>query len=265
MIEGESYAYYWLLNFEIPEFKFEMGSVEAKVKGQTLMVSSQLWSIMSGEKIRSALIGPGFVRCIAKVKGISLSLEYFVSVFIFDPTQMRVDEPIPVVDIINPEIIDPLSLGKREVLESIIIEVFQHAGNVLVPDDRGLAKISPPGSVPRVYYTDDILKTINVTHVSGKLKAKFVLGGAANYLYRPFLDRYMKNGFDNFEDQKIFLADEGRVLDSGKEFLGEWSIIEKSQGLIEEMSKERYYEVFRDEYISVLEFIKKNEDEFIII
>ena len=92
---------YWLLNFSIPEFEISP-TITGKSEGKILIASRQLYSLMAGEQIRSCLIGPGVVQGVHYIRKIPTEFQQPISAVIFDPTQLRYDEPIPLVDIIKP-------------------------------------------------------------------------------------------------------------------------------------------------------------------
>ena len=257
----KDYGFYWILDFEISNFRFLQEKLEVELAGKVLIVSKQLWSFMRGEEIRSALIGPGVIHGNIEINDTKMDVTDHVGLFIFDPTQMRLDAPIPVVDIINPEVIDPLAEGNIEELSRVILDIVVQAGQVLAT--RKLAEVKPVGSAPKVYYKDEFIENIKIKHISGVMKAKFVLGGQLNYMYKPFLERFKSGGYDNFEKQKIFWADKGVVEKIREEDLASVIIVEKMQGAVEEI-QQTGYDIIKNEYKSVMEFIKKNEKDFLL-
>jgi len=263
MMAQDQIPFYWLLNFKLHDFKFPIGNMETELTGTILIVSRQLWSFMKGESIRSAVIGPGIVRGTTMVKDTIIEVVNPVAAVIFDPTQMRLDEPIPVVDIINPEVVDPLAHGNREEFERVIIEVYSAAGNVLTSQKMKLAEIKPPGSIPRVYYEEEIVKTVKVEYVSGKLRARFILGARYNNLYKPFKLRFQSEDFNDMTKQKIFFADAGVFKDVNREELSSWIIVEKLQGYLGETPPDGF-ELLKSEYDEIIQFIESKKNEFLI-
>ena len=257
----KDYGFYWILDFDIPNFKFLQEKLEVELMGKVLIVSKQLWSFMRGEEIRSALIGPGIIHGNIEINDTKVDVTNHIGLFIFDPTQMRLEAPIPVVDIINPEVIDPLAEGDIEELSRVILDVVVQAGQVLAT--RKLAEVRPVGSAPRVYYKDEFIENLKIKHVSGIMKAKFVLGGQLNYIYKPFLERFKSSGYDDFDNQKIFWADKGVIENIKKDDLSSVIIVEKMQGAVEEV-QQTGYDIVKEEYESVVEFIKKNERDFLL-
>jgi len=112
---NEDPTLFWLLDLYIPQYQIAMGSVD--FKGHILATSKQVWNfITTHEKeeetfMRSCLIGPSVLygytsRGIRKVKTLSG--------VIFDSTELRPDKPIPVLDTINPIVIDPMATSEEE-------------------------------------------------------------------------------------------------------------------------------------------------------
>ncbi|MCD6484189.1 MAG: hypothetical protein ACP6IU_02675 [Candidatus Asgardarchaeia archaeon] len=263
MMPQEQLPFYWLLNFKLYDYKFPVGNMQTELSGTILIISRQLWSLMKEEQIRSAVIGPGIVRGTTIIKDTVIEIVNPIAAVIFDPTQMRFDEPIPVVDIINPEVVDPLAKGKKEEFERVIMEVYSAAGNVLIPQKTKLAEVKPPGSVPRVYYEEEVVKTVNVNYISGRLRTKFILGGRYNILYRPLKQRFMEHKYSDITQQKIFYADRGEIRDVKKEELEDWIIVEKLQGYLGDTPPDGYT-LLKDEYDNIVSFVESKKDEFLI-
>jgi len=112
---SEGPTLFWLLDLYIPQYQIAMGSVD--FKGHILATSKQVWNfITTHEKeeetfMRSCLIGPSVLygytsRGTQKVK--------ILSGVIFDSTELRPDKPIPLLDTINPIIIDPMATSEEE-------------------------------------------------------------------------------------------------------------------------------------------------------
>lgn len=92
-----------------------MGSVD--FKGHILATSKQIWNFITTHEqeeetfMRSCLIGPSVLygytsRGIRKVKTLSG--------VIFDSTELRPDKPIPLLDTINPIVIDPMAISDEQ-------------------------------------------------------------------------------------------------------------------------------------------------------
>ena len=124
---------YWLI--EIETYDFAVGAFRgADLSGKALILSSQLWSIIRGAQVYSILIGPGIFKGVATKGGIHVDVQEYISCLMFDPTQLRYDEPLPQVDIVSPEVIDPLGVRKQEEIVTIIRNLVIERGNILAGD-----------------------------------------------------------------------------------------------------------------------------------
>ena len=121
---------YWLLDVEL--YDFDIGVLKkADITGKALMISSQLWSIIRGNSVHSMLIGPGYFRGVATSGKIRVEIGEHLSALMFDPTRFRYDEPVPLIDIIKPEVIDPLTARKPEEIITMVKDLVIEKGNVL--------------------------------------------------------------------------------------------------------------------------------------
>ena len=118
----------WVLDYVIPDFQL-LGE-KMTLSGELLIASRQLFSFLQEEIVRSALIGPGAVKGQVLIKGKPVDVEYLVGAVIFDPTQMRPREPIPLLDILNPEILDPLEQASEEQVQEIIRTLVVKKGSI---------------------------------------------------------------------------------------------------------------------------------------
>ncbi len=85
---------YWLI--EIETYDFAVGAFKgADLSGKALILSSQLWSIIRETQVYSILIGPGIFKGVATKNGIHVDVQEYISCLMFDPTQLRFDEPLP--------------------------------------------------------------------------------------------------------------------------------------------------------------------------
>jgi hypothetical protein len=90
-------ALYWLL--EVEAYDFDIGILHnADIEGKVLIISSQLWSLIRGTSVISALIGPGIFKGQASTENVKIDVLEHISALLFDPAQLRYDEPLPLVD-----------------------------------------------------------------------------------------------------------------------------------------------------------------------
>lgn len=246
---------FWLLDLEA--YEYDIGVLKcADIVGKVLIASHQLWSILREDKVYSALVGPGFFKGVAESGNRRVEVKEYISMLMFDPTALRYDEPLPLVDIINPEVIDPLGTSKVEEIMTILSNLVVEKGNVLAGDQ--IARVAGKADVPRLAHYTDILKRIKITHISGVQRARFLLGGTNRPLYAPLVEWFNMRRYNNFSRPKVMTLPYLKFADpSDIEIMSNWMIVEKAgmggTGI----------EGFREEYESVLMNIQKNSEAFI--
>lgn len=247
---------YWLIGIET--YDFSIGAFRgADLSGTALILSTQLWSIIRNTEVYSILIGPGIFKGSAKKGGINVVVEEFISALMFDPTQLRYDEPLPQVDIVTPEVIDPLGLRKQEEIVTLIRNLVIERGNVLAGD--ALAKIKVEAGIPQTAHYEEIFKRINVSHISGEQRARFILGGTCGHIYRPFIENYPKLHLQHTERSKVFATPFHRITSfSDIEVMTDWMIVEKAGS-----DSKTGMEAIADEYQNTLEIIEKHKEKII--
>jgi hypothetical protein len=247
---------YWLIGIET--YGFKIGAFrDADLSGTALILSTQLWSIIRETQVYSILIGPGIFKGSAKKGGISVGVQEFISALMFDPTQLRYDEPLPQVDIVTPEVIDPLGAVKQEEIVTQIRNLVIERGNILTGDP--LIKIQTEAGVPQTAFYEEMFKRINVSHISGEQRARFILGGTSGHIYRPFAENFPKLRLQRTERSKVFATPFHRITGiSDIEVMTDWMIVEKSG-----MDSTTGMEAIADEYEKTLGIIEANKEKFI--
>ena len=246
---------YWLLDVEL--YDFDIGVLKkTELTGKVLIVSSQLWSIIRGSSVHSMLIGPGFFKGVATSGNRRVEVSEHLSALMFDPTRFRYDEPVPLVDIIKPEVIDPLTIRKPEELVTMVRNLIVEKGNVLAINP--VASVKGEGSVPQTAHYNEILQRISVSHISGTQRTRFILGGTNRPLYKPLVEWFNIGKYNNPERNKIMATPFNRFSNfSDIEIMSDWMIVEKAgvggTGV----------EAIRGEYESILASVQKNADSFI--
>jgi len=246
---------YWLLDLEA--YDYDIGVFKsADISGRVLILSHQLWSILREDKVYSILIGPGYFKGVAESGNRRIEIKEHISSLMFDPTKLRYDEPVPLVDVIKPEIIDPLGAIKREEIMTLISNLVIEKGNILAVNP--VASVKPGAAIPKTAHYTDVLKRIQVSHISGVQRARFILGGTNRPLYAPLVEWYNKRRYSNFERPKVMSLPFLRFAEpSDIEVTSDWMIVEKAgvggTGV----------ESFRSEYEQVLSNVDKNVDSFI--
>jgi hypothetical protein len=247
---------YWLI--EIETYDFAAGAFKgADLTGKALILSSQLWSIIRGTQVFSILIGPGIFKGVASKGGIQVDVLEYISCLMFDPTQLRYDEPLPQVDIVSPEVIDPLGERKQEEIVTLIRNLIIERGNILAGDALATVKIET--HIPQTAHYEEMFKRINVSHVSGAQRAKFILGGANGPIYRPFAENFPKLIRQQIERTKVLATPFSKFSSfSDIEIMSDWMIVEKAgQDSLTGM------EAIGAEYEKTLQIIDKDKENFI--
>ncbi|MFX1520194.1 MAG: hypothetical protein ACFFCD_09775 [Promethearchaeota archaeon] len=194
---SEGSTLFWILELYIPQYQIAMGSVD--FKGYILATSTQVWNLITTHEkeeeafMRSCLIGPsvfyGYTsRGIRKVKTISG--------VIFDSTELRPDKPIPLLDVVNPIVIDPMA----------------------TPDEENDHQI-PSESIG--YFTK---KTIEDT--SGVGKAKAYLQGRHRDKYKIFINGIDSGVYHFPERLPILDVSQKKLMNLDKENLAQYIIVE---------------------------------------
>ncbi|MFW9985388.1 MAG: hypothetical protein ACFFDJ_02370 [Candidatus Odinarchaeota archaeon] len=246
----------WVLDYVIPDFKILGETIT--MKGELLIASRQLFSFLQEEIVRSAFIGPGVIKGQVMLKGKPVDVEYLVGAVLFDPTQMRPREPIPVLDILNPEILDPLEQATIEQVQEIIRTLVVKKGSV--SDSGQILTITSEGGLPRTLIAEERMAAKNITLVSGMKKARFLLGGQKNRLYLPFKEGLQRNRFSDASKIWTFRIDtkEFEAFDPAK--FSEWIIIEMQSDPASALSSSQ---VVESEFNSILTYLIGNQKYFI--
>ncbi len=247
---------YWLI--EIETYDFAVGAFKgADLSGKALILSSQLWSIIRETQVYSILIGPGIFKGVATRNGIHVDVLEYISCLMFDPTQLRFDEPLPQVDIVSPEVIDPLGTRKLEEIVTLIQNLVIERGNVLAGEP--LATVQPKTGVPRTVHVEEIFKRINVSHVSGEQRARFILGGANGPIYRPFAENFPKLRLQQTERTKVLATPFYKFSSfSDIEIMTDWMIVETAG-----QDSKTGMDAIGAEYERILEVIDKDKENYI--
>jgi hypothetical protein len=253
----EEHVLFWLLDVQIPDLNFEFGS--ANFQGNALITSRQLWSLLKDSTVRSCLIGPGIVSGKAEVLGKPVRVEERIGLIIFDPTEMRLDDPTPLVNIISPEVFDPLESSTSKEIERIIENISVQKGKVLVPEE--LTKIKHRASLPITMGREVSLIKSKVNLVSGVDRARFVLGGKHRAIYGPLAKGLKERKFHESELIKVLKADAKKFEKfTRKNIEPDWTIIEQYPKI---SLKNDAFDQFLKEYQKVLDIIYKHPEAFL--
>ncbi|MFW9933908.1 MAG: hypothetical protein ACFFDU_00070 [Candidatus Thorarchaeota archaeon] len=246
----------WVLDYVIPDFT--IFGEKITLNGELLIASRQLFSFLQEEVVRSAFIGPGVVKGQVLIKGKPVDVEHLVGAVIFDPTKMRPREPIPVLDILNPEILDPLEQASVEQVQEIIRKLIIKKGSV---DDSGqILKVTTEGGLPTTLLSEQRIVPRNISLISGLKKARFLLGGQKNRLYTPFKDALQRNRFSDPSRIWTFRIDTMEFEEFNPESFDEWIIIEMQSGPTDSSRSSQVVEL---EFNSILTYLLGNREYFI--
>ncbi len=247
---------FWLIDVE--SYDFQVGAFkDADLKGKALILSNQLWSIIRGTLVYSILIGPGIFKGVATRGKIQIDVLEYLSALIFDPTLLRLDEPLPQVDIVNPEVIDPLSARKQEEIITVIRNLVVEKGNILAADT--LATVQMKANVPQTAHYEEIFKRINVSHVSGLQRAKFILAGTNGPLYKPFVEYYNERKFWSREKTKVMAAPFFKFSSFVDiDVMSDWMIVEKAGA-----DSKTGMEAIGEEFERTLSIVESQSESFI--
>jgi hypothetical protein len=247
---------FWLLGVHL--YDFDVGYFRnAELVGKALIVSTQLWSLIREDRVISILIGPGIFRGVATSGNRRADILELIPALMFDPTHLRPDEPVPLVDIVNPEVIDPLAASRQEEIMTFIRKLVVEKGNVLSGDT--ILRLRQDAAVPTTAHALDLVKRINVRHVSGVQRAKFVLAGTNGPMYKPFVQAYEKKKFEQPERIKVMATPFGKFTSLADiEVMSNWTIVEKAG-----FDSKTGIESMQEEYEWTLRDLAKNEASFI--
>ncbi|MEM2143087.1 MAG: hypothetical protein QXS20_08975 [Candidatus Thorarchaeota archaeon] len=246
---------FWLLDVHL--YDYNTGVLkQAEVTGRVLILSRQLWSLLREDTVYSVLIGPGVFRGTAVSGNKRSDIIEPISILMFDPTRLRPDEPLPLVDIVNPEVIDPLETDRYQEIVTYIRKVVIEKGNVL--SAGMILRHHPEASVPTTAHVIDLASRINVRHVSGEQRARFVLAGTNGPLYKSFVQTFQTRA-RSMERMKIMATPFNRfALTNESGVVDGWMIVEKagfdtSVGL----------DALMQEYEATLGEVMRNKSKFI--
>ncbi|MHA2059784.1 MAG: hypothetical protein ACW976_03300 [Candidatus Ranarchaeia archaeon] len=251
---------YWVLNFSIPDFSYGSFPGYVDIKGRLLIASRQLWSLMGGQTVRSCLIGPGVVSGVADINGVPTTFVEQIGSVIFDPTELRPDEPIPLIDIIHPEVIDPTSSARIEDIERSLTRILVRRGMVLAP--KKLAVITPPSTVPKTALEEDDIVRVKIKHTTGLAKARFLLGGQNRAVYNELIKILKENKDPKIDDLLVLRSDTKSFSPFKPSLVAEWMIVEKMQGTAIGQPPNTYRQ-FNEEFSETCTFMLDHEDKFI--
>jgi hypothetical protein len=248
----------WVLDFIAPNFQV-LGQ-KMTLTGDVLIASRQLWSLLHEDTVRSALIGPGVVKGRVSIKENPVDIEFLIGSVVFDPTEMRPGEPIPLINILNPEVVDPLEQSTPEQVQRILRTLVVKKGTV--SDSERLVTLRVKGALPQTLVAEQTMVPQNISFVSGIKKARFLLGGQKRALYVPFRDALERNRFSDPARVWGFRVDKKKFEPFDSTLFRDWVIVEMQADV--EAAPRDTSTAMDEEYSAILEYVVGNRDYFIL-
>ncbi|MCK5390071.1 MAG: hypothetical protein KAJ36_06255, partial [Candidatus Thorarchaeota archaeon] len=122
-----------------------------------------------------------------------------------------------------------------------------------------LARVKPKAGVPSTVHIEEMFKRINVSHVSGEQRAKFILGGANGPIYRPFAENFPKLRLQPTERTKVLATPFYKFSSfSDIEIMTDWMIVETAG-----QDSKTGMDAIGAEYERILEVIDKDKENYI--
>jgi hypothetical protein len=246
----------WVLDFIAPSF--QVVGQKMTLTGDILIASRQLWSLLHEDIVRSALIGPGVVKGRVAIKGNPVDIEFLVGAAVFDPTEMRPGEPIPLINILNPEVIDPLEQSTPEQVQRILRTLVVKKGTV--SDSGRLVTLRVKGALPQTLVVEQHMVAENISFVSGMKKVRFLLGGQKHALYTPFKEALERNRFSDSARIWNFRLDEKKFEPFDSALFRDWVIVEMQAE--PDATPADTSAAMDEEFSSILEYIIGNREYF---
>jgi hypothetical protein len=219
---------FWILELYIPEYKTKLGTFQ--FEGYLLATSKQVWNLITSNEaeeetsVRSCLIGPSVMSGSMLIGGRKVPEVKPLSGVIFDSTELRPDKPVPLLDIISPDVIDPTSKSEEEqiIKEIWFIELIR--GQKVA--DEILAKVQENHLVPKKLIGNLVKKTVEVRYTSGIYNAKVCLGGLHRDKYKIFVDAIKSGKFRVPEGRPLLDVSQKKLVTFDKQNLSRYVIVE---------------------------------------
>ncbi len=246
----------WVLDFVAPNFQV-LGQ-KSTLTGDLLIASRQLWNILQGEEVLSIFIGPGAVKGRVFIKGHQVDVEFLVGAATFNPTEMRPGEPVPLLDILYPEVLDPFERTTSEQVQKILRTLVVRKGSVADPK-RIITQVSG-SELPRTLVAEEYMVTQKISFISGMNKARFLLGGQKNRLYAPFKEALQRGSFNNPSKIWTFRIDKKSFEPFKPLPFNDWVVIEMQSDLTGVTGGASH--LIEEEYTNVLKYLTGNQEFF---
>jgi len=251
---------FWILELYIPEYQNQMGSFE--LEGYILATSKQLWNLITTSEdeettVRSCLIGPSVMYATMSIGGRPIPEVKTIAGVIFDSTELRPDKPVPLLDIIAPDVIDPSAKSDEEQVTKEI-RIIELAKGQQIGDEL-LTKVQTNHLIPKRLLGNLIKKTFTVKTTSGVDNAKVCLGGLHKDKYKLFVEA-VKSGKLRIPEGRLLLdVSQKKLIAFNRDNLSQYVIVELNPVLDPSIDA---FDQFVDVYNSTIEYMLETEENY---
>ena len=251
---------FWILELYIPEYQNQMGSFE--LEGYILATSKQLWNLISTSEdeettVRSCLIGPAVMNATMSIGGRPIPEVKTIAGVIFDSTELRPDKPVPLLDIIAPDVIDPSAKSDEEQVTKEI-RIIELAKGQQIGDEL-LTKVQTNHLIPKRLLGNLIKKTFTVKTTSGVDNAKVCLGGLHKDKYKLFVDAVKSGKLRIPEGRQLLDVSQKKLIAFNRDNLSQYVIVELNPVLDPSIDA---FDQFVDVYNSTIEYMLETEENY---
>ncbi len=237
-----------------------MGSFE--LEGYILATSKQLWNLITTSEdeettVRSCLIGPSVMYATMSIGGRPIPEVKTIAGVIFDSTELRPDKPVPLLDIIAPDVIDPSAKSDEEQVTKEI-RIIELAKGQQIGDEL-LTKVQTNHLIPKRLLGNLIKKTFTVKTTSGVDNAKVCLGGLHKDKYKLFVEA-VKSGKLRIPEGRLLLdVSQKKLIAFNRDNLSQYVIVELNPVLDPSIDA---FDQFVDVYNSTIEYMLETEENY---
>jgi len=252
---------FWILELYIPEYQNQMGAFQ--LEGYILATSKQVWNLISTDEttgdtsVRSCLIGPAVLYGNMSVGGRPIPEVKTISGVIFDSTELRPDRPVPLLDIIAPDVIDPTATADEEQITKEIRIIEFTKGQKMAHEV--LTKVQDNHLIPKRLLGNLVKKTITVKTTSGVNNAKVCLGGLHRDKYRLFVDAIKSGTLRVPEGRPLLDVAQKKLIKFERDSLSDYVIVELNPVLDPSIDA---FDQFVDVYHKTIEYMLETEENY---
>jgi hypothetical protein len=248
----------WLIDTLIPGLSLSYGKLD--FHGKLLVISEQLWTIIKNNEARSMFIGPSVLAGKGFIKGYPVNIIEPLIAVILDATELRPNMEIPLIDLMNPDIIDPYSNTDTQQIITTIRRVIRKRGQVLF--ERKISEIKSKASIPLILDEEEEEIKVTVKSIPPAKITRFLLSAGYHQIYSKLVSFIKEDVFKN--NMNLLRADEKylKPLKSACN-LEDWLIVEKTAEITDITPPNFITEVLK-EFENVLKEIYVNSEKYLI-